>query len=62
MLQEVVRAMTKERQLSQKMVSVGRNDAVQTNKNAPARSPPTIKTNLPLRVPVLLISRAHVGA
>jgi len=47
---------------SQEMVSVGRNDAVQTNENAPARSPPTIKTNIPFRVPVLLISRAHVGA
>jgi len=46
----------------QEMVSVGRNDAVQTNKNAPARSPPTIKTNIPFRVPFLAISRAYVGA
>ena len=36
-------------------MSDGRNDAVQTNENAPARTQPAIDNSLPLKAPVLTI-------
>jgi len=37
-------------------MSDGRNDTIQTNENAPARTQPAIDNSLPLRAPVLNIS------
>ena len=42
-------------------MSDGRNDAVQANENAPARTRPAIDNHLPPKLPVLSTGSFHVG-